>query len=276
MAFKKLYLNLFAVGACFSSVAQTTLEPIEISIDENTKTNSTIGKVGFLDGEVSSTVQIEVGKTSIKNWSTNGEAFEPVPFTTSFLSAPIIFGQIQSASDYKVEYAIDTYSYTGAISRSGQDFIMRHRLQNVNASGFEAILESQLDKRGTSVVTDIISTGAGETLGWFAVSGPAQGVWRDKQFEVLSTGVQVTHKEYRQTFTAPFMQTPTLISSIASFNGIEQSGIAINDLNENRVNVFIDDLDDGSHNAESVSLMMIEGSDFLATQSNAIFGETGV
>ena len=203
MKLKKLHLSLFALGTCFASTAQTSLEQIVINIDENIKTNTTIGRVSFLDGVSDKSVRIEVGTTELRNWVTNGEAFESISFSSSFSEAvlnssspssgPIVFGQIQSDSDYEVEYEVNTYSYSGLENKNHKQLLMRHRLNNVSALGFDAILESQLDKKGTSVIQNFTSTGEGETLGWVAFSEPVSAIWQDKPIQVSSTGSVVTN-----------------------------------------------------------------------------------
>ena len=156
-----------------------------------------LGKLTFAAGQADTTIQLEVGTSPLNNWITNGEAFEPIPFTSNFSSAPVLLSHLQSDGDYRVTYDVSNYSYTGSVSERGYNFITRPRHQNVTATGFEAVIESELDKRGTSTVESITETG-GETLGWIAISQPTQGVWGDIPFEALTTGVNVTHSEYTQ------------------------------------------------------------------------------
>lgn len=287
MTLKKLYVAVFAASTCFSSIAeQAALEPISIDVDENTKTNTTIGTVSFLDGASDKTVLLEVGTTKLNNWATNGEAFEAVSFSSifsnkvlnspSFNLEPIVFGQIQSNSDYEVEYEVNTYSYSGVESKNHKQLLMRHRLDNVTAFGFDAVLESQLDKKGTSVIQSFTNTGEGETLGWIAFAEPVSAVWNDKPFEVSSTGATVTHNTHGHAFSAPMSETPVILTSLSSYNDSAQSGVAIDELSEKRVKLHIDNLDDESHAAENVNVFALQGTGLLVTESSAIVGETGV
>ena len=275
MGCKKSYLTILAMTACFSSVAQTTLEPVIINIDENTKNNTSVGQISFTDGQYDKTVKVEIGKSDLTHWVTNGEGFEPISFSSEFEHAPIMFGQIQTGSQYQIAYSVSTSSHQGGVSALGQEFIMRHRLNNVTSTGFDAVLESELDKRGTSVVTSIDNTGKGETLGWLAVSEPVEAVLYDKKITVLSTGENVTHHEYGQAFGSAFVDVPNLITTISTFNGTSQSGVTVTDNNANRAKFFIDNLDDESHNAENVNVLAVEEEAFFATATNAVFGESG-
>ncbi|AWB66037.1 hypothetical protein C2869_06105 [Saccharobesus litoralis] len=277
MSLKKLYVTLLAGSTYFASAtAQATLVPISIEVDENTKNNTTIGKINFVDGVSDKTVRLEVGTTDIKNWATNGEAFEPIPFTSNFTQAPIVFGQIQSNSDYEVEYEVSTYSYNGVEDKNHSDLLMRHRLDNVTALGFDAILESQLDKKGTSVIQSFTNTGAGEKLGWIAFAEPISGFWNDKPIDVSSTGTVVTHNTHGHAFSVPMTDTPVILTSLSSYNGTSQSGVAIEELSTNKVKLHIDNLDDAAHVAENVNVFALQGTGLLVTEASAIVGETGV
>jgi len=272
----KLYLALLTLGASFPSIAQSSLAPLTIHVDENTKTNTTIGRVSFLDGVSDKTVRLEVGTTDIKNWITNGEAFEPISFTSTFTQTPIVFGQIQSNSDYQVEYEVSTYSYSGVTSKNNNRLLMRHRLDNVTTLGFEAVLESELDKKGTSVIQSFLDTGEGETLGWIAFAEPISAFWNDKPIDVSSTGTLVTHNTHGHAFSVPMTDTPNILTSLSTYNGTSQSGVAVDELSANKVKVHIDNLDDASHAAENVNVFALQGTGLLFTETMAVVGETGV
>ncbi|WP_394493421.1 LamG-like jellyroll fold domain-containing protein [Shewanella sp. ENK2] len=275
---KKKILNslLLTYGIVPYAVLASSLPAQVFNVDENSKINSTIGTISFLDGVSDKTVRLEVGTTEIKNWVTNGEAFEPISFSSNFTQTPIVFGQIQSNSDYTVEYEVSTYSYSGITSKNNNSLLMRHRIDNVSALGFEAVLESELDKKGTSVIQSFLDTGEGETLGWIAFAEPISGVINDKPIEVASTGEAVTHEPYGHAFSAPFTDNPVMLTSLTSYNGNSQSGVAIDELSPNKVKVHIDNLDDDAHATENVSVFAVQGTGFLFTETMAIVGETGV
>lgn len=258
------------------AVWATTLPSKTINIDENTKTNTRIGEINFLDGQADSSVQFQIGTSAIQNWSTNGEAFEPVSFLSPFSTTPIVFSHIQSASDYKVEYEVSTYSFTGALVARGDDFIMRPRMKNVSTSGFDAILESELDQRGTSVVTSINNTGEPETVGWMAISSSVEGVWYNMPFEVTNTGVNVTENEYAQSLTAPFSDIPNLLSTITTYSDQGQTGVGVNKVSTSNAKIYMDDIDDEDHGAENVSLMLLQGTGILRDVNGIAIGESGV
>ncbi|WP_286218889.1 LamG-like jellyroll fold domain-containing protein [Thalassotalea agarivorans] len=260
----------------YAALGETSLPAQVFNVDENTKVNTTIGTIRFLDGVSDKTVRLEVGTTDIKNWTTNGEAFEPIAFKSTFAQAPIVFGQIQSNSDYQVEYEVNTYSYSGVTSKNNNQLLMRHRLDNVTALGFDAVLESELDKKGTSVIQSFLNTGEGETLGWIAFAEPISAILNDKPIEVASTGIAVTHNTYGHAFSAPFTDTPNILTSLSTYNGTSQSGVAIDEINANRVKLHIDNLDDDTHVAENVNVFALQGTGLLFTETMAIVGETGV
>lgn len=268
---------LLATGVMpYAALAETSLPAQVFNVDENSKVNTTIGTISFLDGVSDKTVRLEVGTTDIKNWVTNGEAFESTSFSSTFAQAPVVFGQIQSNSDYQVEYEVSTYSYSGVTGKNHSNLLMRHRIDNVSALGFDAVLESELDKKGTSVIQSFLDTGAGETLGWIAFAEPISAILNDKPIEVASTGTAVTHNTYGHAFTAPFTDTPAILTSLSTYNGTSQSGVAVDEVNANRVKVHIDNLDDDTHAAENVNVFGLQGTGFLHTESYAIVGETGV
>lgn len=260
----------------YAALAESSVPAQVFNVDENSKVNTTIGTISFLDGVSDKTVRLEVGTTEIKNWVTNGESFEPTSFRSSFSQTPIVFGQIQSNSDYAVDYEVSTYSYSGVTSKNHSNLLMRHRINNVSATGFDAVLESELDKKGTSVIQSFLNTGEGETLGWIAFAEPISGLWNDKPIEVSSTGTSVTHQPYGHGFSAPITEAPNILTALTSYNGNSQSGVAIDELSEKKVKVHIDNLDDETHTAENVNIFALQGTGLLFTETMAIVGETGV
>lgn len=98
----------------------------------------------------------------------------------------------------------------------------------------------------------------------------------DKPIEVASTGIAVTHNTYGHAFSAPFTDTPNILTSLSTYNGTSQSGVAIDEINANRVKLHIDNLDDDTHVAENVNVFALQGTGLLFTETMAIVGETGV
>ncbi len=262
----KVKATLLALSASFASIGQTTLSPISIDVDENTRTGATVGQVSFVDGKPTRTIPIEVGKTTLSNWSTLGEEFESIPFSTAFSQNPLVFGQIQSSSDYRVEYMPkdELGGRPGVRSAHGYSYLMRQRIDNVSATGFEAALESQLDLAANTGIKEMLNKGEPETFGWLAVGTEAQGVWTMSQFEALATGTSVTHKEFNQDFSASFDSSPTIISSITTYNGSSQSGVGVYKLNKNSADIYIDEIDDNEHPAENVNILAVSGNGFLS------------
>ncbi|WP_308367899.1 MULTISPECIES: LamG-like jellyroll fold domain-containing protein [unclassified Microbulbifer] len=272
---KSMGLFLIGIGLCHQAYSQPVLNVESYTIDENTANGTLVGQVSATGGGYTSTLQLDVGIRSASSWSTRGEDYEQIHFGSAFTTTPIVFSQIQSTGDYGVIYSIDTYSYTGKTSKKGYEILFRPRQKNASTIGFEGILETDLQIGGGSVVTSIDSVGGSETIGWLAVSAASEGIWSGFPFEATQTGSTVTEADATIGFTGPFSNTPNVLTSVATSNDVNQTGVGINQLSKSQIKVYMDELDDGAHAAEAVSLLMLQGSGVLTDTGGAVIGETG-
>ncbi|MCP4326117.1 MAG: DUF5011 domain-containing protein, partial [Alteromonadales bacterium] len=266
---------LVLFGTCFPVFAQMSMDAQQYTIDENTSINTLVGQVIATEGEASSSIQIDVGTQELSNWSTRGEDYESVSFNTAFDSAPIVFRQLQSSGNYNVNYSVSTYSYTGSMTKKGYEVLFRTRQDNTTATGFDAILETDLWVGGSSSLTSIDSVKGSENLGWLAISESATGSWNELAFEVDQTDSVITQADTTIGFNGPFYEVPQFFSNVVTSNDKNQVGVGVDFLKENKVKLYMDEIDDGDHNAEAVSLMMLQGNGSLSDASGKIIGETG-
>ncbi|WDE00295.1 LamG-like jellyroll fold domain-containing protein [Thalassomonas actiniarum] len=261
----------FALGIgvqSFSSIASNTLT---LAIDENTAAQTVIGQITVTDGATSNTVQIDVGKKNISNWSTRKENYETVNFNSAFAQTPIVFSQLQSDGQYRAHYTLynDTSTY-----KWGYQLLTRTRQQNPTTTGFQSIIESSLQIN--SAIDAIDNVTGGETVGWIAFAEAAQGIWQDRPFEVNQTAEIITENKSTFNFSGPFYQTPTLFTSVATSNDSNQVDVSVTHLSDLKTKLFMDELDDGEHDAEAVSLLMLQGSGTLYDSNGATIGESGI
>ncbi|MCJ8314419.1 MAG: cadherin domain-containing protein, partial [Pseudomonadales bacterium] len=260
---------------CSSAFAQLSMGEQQYLIDENSANNTLVGQVIATGGQGSLPLQIDVGTQTLNNWSTRGEDYESVSFNTTFDSAPIVFRQLQSNGNYNVNYSVKTYSHTGSLTKKGYEVLFRTRQQNTSATGFDAILETNLWVGGSSSLTSIDSITGSESLGWLAFSAAATGSWNELAFEVAQTDSVITQANSTISFNGPFYEVPQFFSNVITSNDTNQVGVGIEFLQENKVKLYMDEIDDGDHNAEAVSLLMLQGSGSLTDASGQVIGETG-
>ncbi|WP_440903069.1 LamG-like jellyroll fold domain-containing protein [Catenovulum sp. SX2] len=263
------------IGSDNGTTLTTAPTHIYLSVDENTAKNTVIGQLTSDHASPTTTLKLDVGTAVLSNWAARDEAYQAVNYTTSFDEPPILFNQIQSDGSYYVTYTVDTYSYDGSINKLGYEILMRTRQQNITASGFESIIETDLDLTGSSVVTSIDNVRGNETVAWLAVSQAAQGLWNGLPFETTQTAEEVTHSSSKVTFTGPFDQSPQLLTNLITSNGTQQAGVGVSALSSSETKIYIDELDDGEHNAEAVSLLMLQGNSSLYDKNGTLMGEMG-
>ncbi|WP_346839595.1 LamG-like jellyroll fold domain-containing protein [Microbulbifer sp. SAOS-129_SWC] len=263
-----------SLGVCAQTQAAPSIESENIAIDENTARGMVIGQVSASNGTFTSTMQLEVGAQSIGNWSTRGEDYEPISFSSPFSTSPIVLSQIQSYGDYPVIYSTHTDAYTGKVSKRGYEILFRPRQKNTSSTGFDAILETDL-QTSDYATTSIDSVGGAETVGWMAFANSTQGRWGGIPFEVAQTGSVVTAATQTVNFTGPFDEAPHLLATVATSHGTDQTGVGIKQIANSLADVYMDALDDGGHTAEAVSMMMLQGNGVLHDVNGNAIGEVG-
>jgi hypothetical protein len=276
--FYRRHLLIFALlsGLTAQVFAAPTLTTSQTwSVDENTANDTLLGQVIATGGDYTSTLPLDVGTQSVQNWSTRGEAYEAVNFNTAFSAAPIVLSQIQSDGDYMVIYSVSTSSYAGTETKSAYEILFRPRLQNTTASGFETILETDLYTGGSSSVDSIDIVSGSETVGWLAIGGAVQGAWSGLPFETALSAETVTEADSTINFSGPFYDTPQFMSSVATTNDSNQTGVGISNVTENKLQVYMDEIDDGDHLGEAVSTLVMQGSGSLSDVNGTVIGEAG-
>ncbi|WP_404390373.1 cadherin domain-containing protein [Pseudoalteromonas phenolica] len=267
-------------GACLlgltgAAIASPVLYPAQWQVAENTASNQFVGQVVATNASATKQLQLEVGTVSTKEWITNGGTFESVNFTAPFATQPTIVSQVQSYGNYTVMYRVDTYSYKGWQSKKGYEIFFRPRMQNASNTGFETILETDIDMKGSSVVEEFGSIGGNETIGWLAINSAEQGQLNGLSFETIQTPVEVTQANKTVNFSGPFYQAPNMFSSVTTTNGTDQVGVGVEHIRDNNSKIYMDELDDGDHNAEAVSMLMLQGAGNLYDAQGQLIGEVG-
>ena len=270
--------QLALVSAIFATqaLAAPVLTAQSFNVNENTANDTLIGKVTASGGDAAQVLQLDVGTQQIKNWSTRNESYEPVSFNTPFSAPPIVLSRIQSTGEYSVIYSVSSYNWSGKKHKAGYQMLILPRQKNTTASGFEAILETDMHVDGTSTVSSIDWVGAGETLGWLALSGAAQGTWSGLPFEALLTGETITSSTAQVDFSGPFYnRAPYVLGSIATANENQRTGLTVDAINVHSLDLFMDEIGGGAHPAEAASLLMLQGKGNLLDSSGKVIGETG-
>lgn len=263
------------LGLCSTAHAAPTLPSQHWVIPENTASNTQLGQLAAEQGAATKQLQLAVGKLSTQQWLTNNGSYESVQYATPFSSVPTLVSQIQSTGNYSVAYRVDTYSYKGWQSKKGYEILFRPRHANSTATGFDAILETDIDMKGSSVVEEFGTIGGDETIGWLAIDNGNQGLWSGVPFETINTEQTVTQDTSTVNFSGPFASAPNLFSSMTTTNGTDQAGVGISKINSGNSKVFVDELDDGDHNAEALSMLMLQGSGSLLASDGQQIGVVG-
>jgi hypothetical protein len=217
-------------------------------------------------------LQLDVGTQEISNWSTRNEDFETINFSTEFSDIPVVISQVQSDGNYNINC---TKSNGSSWTADGYDYLFRTRQQNYTALSFEAILETDLQVGGGSSISSIDSVEGSETVGWVAFSSSASGLWTEMPFEVALTDEIITESTTSISFTGPFTDAPQLLGAVATNNDSDQAGVGLSALSESQAKLYMDEFDDGSHSAEAIALLMLQGNGSLKDINGDIIGTIG-
>lgn len=272
-------LLLLAVSLCLAhpTLADPVMSSQNWSVDENTKSGTLLGKVTASGGTASTSLTLDVGSQSISNWNVRGEDFESVNFNSSFSATPVVMTQIQSDGNYNVIYSESNYSFEGQKTKKAYDILFLPRQKNTSTSGFQAILEIDMKPSGVNSSVDSIDwVGGSETLGWLAISDETHGIWNSLPFESIKTDASITDSTTNITFAGLFDSAPQIKTSIATSNEMQNTGVGIKSLNDSLVKVFMDEIGDGEHGSEAVSLIAIQGDGTLLDANGNVIGETGL
>ena len=269
------FLMIFFIGFTGESLATLSFssDSYTFDINENSANNTLIGQVSASGGDYAYTLQLDVGTQEISNWSTRGEDFETINFSTQFSDTPIVFSQIQSYGEYNVTVTKQVSSNTWTNTWQAYEILFRTRQQNYSTTSFETILETSLQISDS--VTSIDNVSGAETVGWLAISSAVNGIWGDMPFEVILTDETITDSTTSVSFSGPFTDAPQLMGSVATYNDSDQVGTGLSSLKQGKAVIFMDEFDDGSHSAEAVALLMIQGSGSLLDINGDVIGTAG-
>lgn len=267
-------------GACLLMMASPGFSTPHMSqqqwaVEENTATGTVLGKVTAAGGGATSQLQLEVGSMQTKQWLTNDGSFESIAFTRPFAAAPALVSQVQSKGDYWFSYYKDVYNFSGWVFEQGYEMLMLPRHHNVSSNGFEAILETGRHKGSSSVIEKFGSVGGKETIGWLAVSADEQGIWSGLPFEVINTGEKIEQGRTNVYFSGPFDDAPNVFGSITTTNEGDRTRLGVHHIKDFNTRIYMDEIDDGDHGVEAVSLMMLQGSGNLYDSDGRLIGEVG-
>ena len=178
---------------------------------------------------------LEVGKVNTNLLSSDG--WKNVNFANDFADDPLIFSQVQTDN--------------------GADLV-HTRQTNTNNSGFQITMQEEEARNDSNHAT--------ETVGWLAIDA-GNGNWSQNNYLAGQTGNSVNHNWHAIDFKNNFSQSPVLLASIGTYNGVEPSGLRYNNLNSDRVNIKIEE--DTSkdaevyHSKEAVNFLAIAGNNPL-------------
>jgi hypothetical protein len=177
---------------------------------------------------------LEVGTQTSDGLVTSG--FDTINFSTSFGTTPTVFSQVQTFN--------------------GSDFV-RTRQQNPSPTGVQVGMEEE----------ELLNSGyhTTETLGWLAMSS-GSGTWDGNAYQVGTTGDSYTDN-FSNLSLSGFSQTPKFLGNIASYDGVDSSGLRYQNLTSTGVSLKIEEdqsLDSElTHTTESLSYFALEGSGLL-------------
>lgn len=198
------------------------------------------------DGTLLEVGTVDTDKTA--KWSSS--AWESIGFSQDFADTPTILSQVQTNND--------------------PEFV-RTRQRDAAAQGFSLGLEKEEALRGGGH--------GSETVGWLAISS-GMGVWDDFAYQAGNTGNTVTHKWHDLDLSA-FDATPNLLASIATYNGVDSSGLRYREVSgtdSNGIQIKIEEdksLDsETKHTREEVNFLAIEGNGILTAQAYIPAGDS--
>ncbi len=178
---------------------------------------------------------LEVGTVNTDLLAPNG--WENIEFTHDFADNPLTFSSVQTDND--------------------RDFV-RTRQRNTSTNGFQIAMEEE---------EAFNNSGHGEeTVGWLAISA-GSGSWSQNNYLAGTTGDKVTHNWHSIDFGNNFSRSPVVLSSIATYNESDSSGLRYGKLNNDRVDLKIqeDRTRDGEikHTTEAVNFFALDGNNPL-------------
>ena len=191
------------------------------------------GQWQLADGTV-----VEVGTANTNLVTTSG--WSEQKFEVDFADTPVILSQVQTNNDSQ---------------------FVRTRQKLAGASGFSLSLEEEEALKNSGHGT--------ETVGWLAIES-GQGSWGELDYQAGHTANAVNHRGYDLNFSQNFASEPSLLASLASFNGGDSAGLRYRNLDNSIVNIMVEEdqsLDSEiGHINETVDFLAISGiGDLTAT-----------
>ena len=178
--------------------------------------------------------QLEVG--TVMSDATVGRIvdneWESVDFATAFSAIPVVLSQIQTTAG-------EAYLET--------------RQNSVTTNGFQLALEQEENNGSQHGL---------ETIGYLAME-PGSGAWNGMLMEAHNTPSSVTEAWFTQSFDWGYAETPALLTSLTSYNGIDNAHVRYTNLTTTSVQLKIGedttaDTETG-HAEESVAYLAIGG-----------------
>ncbi|MDJ0536314.1 MAG: M10 family metallopeptidase [Xenococcaceae cyanobacterium MO_207.B15] len=184
---------------------------------------------------------LEVG-TFTSNSNVGGE-WETLNFQSDFVETPVVLSQIQTTNN--------------------SEFI-RTRQNNAGVNGFDLALEKEESLKSSEYQQD--------SIGWLAISS-GEGTWDGNYYQATNTGNQVQHEWYGLDLSPNFTETPEILASIATYDGVDSAGLRSREItgaNGSTVEIRIEEdksLDNEIvHTTEDVNFFAIEGTGLLTAQ----------
>lgn len=173
---------------------------------------------------------LEVGTVNTDLLAPNG--WENIEFTHGFADNPLTFSSIQTDND--------------------SDFV-RTRQKNTSTNGFQLAMEEEEASN---------NSGHGEeTVGWLAISA-GSGNWSENNYLAGTTGDKVTHNWHTINFDNNFSRSPVVLSSLATYDGGDSSGLRYSKLSNNQIDLKIEEDTtsdrETSHTTEAVNFLALD------------------
>ena len=139
-------------------------------------------------------------------------SWRTINFNSNFASAPIVFSQIQTKSADGAEY-------------------LQTRQLAPTSSSIQLALEQQEDDNTRHTV---------ETVGYLAIDA-GSGLWNGALFEVAQTDFAVRDTWYTQTYANRYDTPPFLLTSLATYNGFDNSHVRYSNSTAGGVDVKVEE-----------------------------------
>jgi len=176
-------------------------------------------------------------------------SWESVSFESSFSATPVVLSQVQTTNGSE-------YLKTRYLATSGSSILLA--------------LEQQ-----ESIATPSVE----ETVGYLALS-QGTGTWNSMRYDAGVTPNAVTDAFYSHSFGVPFQASPSLLTSLSTYDSGDNGSVRYSALTSSSVQLKIDEDKsydaETAHTTEAVSYLAIDGEGMLTAQVPQLnIGEVG-